>query len=402
MSTDNVTVVGAGVAGLTAALALARAGRSVTLVERRTGFSEVGAGLQLSPNATRLLAGLGLGPALARQACEPPAVIVRDMRSGRTIGGVALGAFMRERFGAPYYVIHRADLQTILLDSVRAQPNIRLLMGRELAGLAQDSLAQDSLTEDSEGADLVFARAGSADETRRASLVVGADGIWSKMRPLLGDKRTPAYRGYVAWRATVPRAEAPPALAGDETGLWLGPDAHVVHYPVSGGRRVNVVAIMRRRAPVAGWSELARGADLLAGLASCAPDLRDLLAVPPEWTLWSLHDLPVGRIASGRVALIGDAAHPVLPFMAQGAAMAIEDAIVLTRAIVEEAAPAAALARYVRERVARVRRVQDVARANGRAYHAGALLGLARNFVMGRLGPTGMTERYAWIYGWTR
>ncbi|MCG6121343.1 MAG: FAD-dependent oxidoreductase [Microvirga sp.] len=391
MSADDVTVVGAGVAGLTAALAFAAAGRSVTLVERRTGFSEVGAGLQLSPNATRVLAGLGLGPALARQSCEPPSVVVRDLRSGRTIGGVGLGPAMRERFGAPYYVIHRADLQTILLDAVRAQRNIRLLMGRELAAMSQDA----------QGVDLVFARAGSADENRRAALVVGADGIWSKTRPLLGDNRTPAYRGFVAWRATIARADAPAALAGDETGLWLGRDAHIVHYPVAAGRRVNIVAIMRRRAPVAGWSEPAPGADLLAGLPACATALRDLLSVPAEWTLWSLHDLPVGRIASGRVALIGDAAHPVLPFMAQGAGMAIEDAAVLTRAVVEEAEPVEAIERYARERTARVRRVQNVARSNVRAYHAGALLGLARNVVMARLGPTGMTDRYAWIYGWT-
>lgn len=390
MPHDDVTVVGAGIAGLVAALSLARAGRSVTLIERRTGFSEVGAGLQLSPNATRVLASLGLGPALARQACEPPGVVVRDMGSGRTIGGVALGRTMRERFGSPYYVIHRADLQTILLDAVRGQPDIRLLMGRELAGLKQDA----------EGVDLSFARAGSADETRRAALVVGADGIWSKARPLLGDNRTPSYRGYVAWRATLPRAEAPPALAGDETGLWLGRGAHVVHYPVSGGKRVNVVAILRRRAPVPGWSQPGTGAELLGALGSCAPALRDLLSRPPEWTLWSLHDLPVGRIASGRVALIGDAAHPVLPFMAQGAGMAIEDAFTLTRALVEESDAAGALSRYAGERTGRVRRVQDTARANSRVYHAGPLLAMGRNFVMGRLGPSGMTERYAWIYGW--
>lgn len=391
MGANDVTIVGAGVAGLVAALALSQTGRLVTLVERRTGFSEVGAGVQLSPNATRVLAELGLGPALARQACEPPSVVVRALRSGRVVGGVALGTYMRERFGAPYYVVHRADLQTILLDAVRARPGVKLLMGRTLSDLRQNP----------DGVELVFERAGATEERREASVVVGADGVWSKTRPLLGDARTPSHQGYVAWRATLARAEAPAELAGEETGLWLGPDAHVVHYPVSGGRRINVVAVVRRRAPVAGWAEPGRLDDLLATLGGCAPALRDLLSAPAEWTLWSLRDLPVGALARGRVALIGDAAHPVLPFMAQGAGMAIEDATILTRALAEggEDVPSA-LRRYAGERAGRAAQVQRTARANVRAYHAGPLLGMARDLVMRRLGPVGMTERYAWIYGW--
>ncbi|MCC5976614.1 MAG: FAD-dependent monooxygenase [Salinarimonas sp.] len=391
MSLHDVTVIGAGIGGLTAALALSRIGRRVTLVERRTGFTEVGAGLQLSPNATRILGEFGLGQALARQACEPQRVVVRSVRSGREIGEVAQGAFMRERFGAPNLVIHRADLQTILLDAVRAQPNIRLLMGRTLEHLDQH---------DGHVA-LAFGRSGERREETASALVIGADGGWSKTRPLIGDTRVPAYQGYVAWRATIARKDAPAELAGEETGLWLGPQGHIVHYPVSAGRKLNIVAIRRQPKAAVGWSEPGERAELLGAFSAAAPPLKHLLATPAEWLLWSLHDLPAGQMARERVALLGDAAHPVLPFMAQGAAMAIEDAHILMRALHETPAqPVEALKRYAKLRIQRVRHIQETARRNGRIYHAGLLTSLGRNLVMRRLGPEGMAERYAWIYAW--
>ncbi|MGY6645495.1 MAG: FAD-dependent monooxygenase [Salinarimonas sp.] len=391
MSLHDVTVIGAGIGGLTAALALSRIGRQVTLVERRTGFTEVGAGLQLSPNATRILGDLGLSQALARQACEPQRVVVRSVRSGREIGEVAQGPFMRARFGAPNYVIHRADLQTILLDAVRAQPNIRLLMGRTLEHLDQ----QDGHVA------LGFTRSGERREDMASTIVIGADGAWSKTRPLINDARVPAFQGYVAWRATIARKDAPPELAGDETGLWLGPQGHIVHYPVSAGRKLNIVAIRRQPKAAIGWSEPGERAELLAAFAGAAEPLQRLLAAPQEWLLWSLHDLSVGALARGRVALLGDAAHPVLPFMAQGAAMAIEDAAILVHALHDMPhKPVDALNRYAKLRLQRVRRIQTTARRNGRIYHAGLLAGIGRNLVMRRLGAEGMNERYAWIYGW--
>ncbi|WP_262028527.1 FAD-dependent oxidoreductase [Microvirga sp. Mcv34] len=390
MQNLSIAIVGAGIGGLTAALALARQGNAVTLVERRTGFSEVGAGLQLSPNASRILLGLGLGAALRRVVTEPQQVVVRAIRSGKPIGQVALGAFMRKRFEAPYWVVHRADLQTILLDAVRSEPAIRLVMGRTV----------EEVTDGAGRAGLTWTSAGGARETIEADLVIGADGVWSKVRQALGDRTPPAFRGTIAWRATCERSLAPAELAGDETGLWLGSRGHVVHYPIAGGRLVNVVAIQRSPAPVEGWAAPGDRDELLRDYASAAPALRTLLAQPREWLRWSLFDHPAGRLAQGRIALLGDAAHPVLPFLAQGAALAIEDAATLAVLLRQDGRDVVqTLAVYETQRLSRVRRVQNEARRNGRIYHAGGLIGFGRNQVMRHLGPEGMTQRYDWLYG---
>ena len=386
----SIAVVGAGIGGLTAALALARQGHAVTLVERRTGFSEVGAGLQLSPNASRILIGLGLGAALRRVATEPERVVVRALRSGKPIGQVALGAFMRERFDAPYWVVHRADLQTILLDAVRSEPAIRLVMGRNV-GQVEDGPTDARLT---------WTSAGGARESHAADMIVGADGVWSQVRRALGDGKPPAFRGYIAWRSTFERAAAPAELAGDETGLWLGPLGHVVHYPIAGGRLVNVVAIERSPTPVEGWAAPGNRDELLERYASAAPALRALLSQPQEWLRWSLFDHPAARLARGRIALLGDAAHPVLPFLAQGAALAIEEAATLALLLGQDRPEIPqALASYEKLRLDRASRVQNEARRNGRIYHAGGLMGFGRNQVMRHLGPEGMTRRYDWLYG---
>lgn len=390
MTPGTAVIAGAGIGGLTAALALAARGWEVTLVERRTGFSADGAGIQLSPNASRLLIDLGLGPALRRAASEPARVAIRALASGREIGAVALGAFMRERFGAPYYVVHRAELQTLLLDAVRARSTIRLMMGRAVIG-GRERPDRTSLTVEN---------AAGARDTLEADLAVAADGLWSRLRAAGEDWRAPQYRGFAAWRATIPRTDAPAGLAGDETGLWLGRDRHVVHYPIAGGRLLNIVAVERRAAPVEGWAEPGDRAELVAAFAAAAAPLRALLAAAPTWQLWSLFDLPAAAMRRGRLALVGDAAHPVLPFLAQGGALAIEDAAVLAGVLAGAKDVAAALAGYERARLPRARRIQQAARRNGAAYHAGGVKAFMRDAVIRHLGPERMALRFAWLYGW--
>jgi salicylate hydroxylase len=209
------------------------------------------------------------------------------------------------------------------------------------------------------------------------------------------------HRRVAAWRATIPREAAPRELQGNETGLWLGRAGHVVHYPVGGGRLLNIVALERRAEPMEGWSVPGDGAELRRKFTGAAAPLAALLRVPDDWQVWSLFDLPAKTMAGGRIALLGDAAHPVLPFLAQGGALAVEDAATLAASLRVRVDVPTALAAYASDRLRRVRRVQDEARRNGAVYHAAGPLAWARNLVMRRLGPEGMAERYAWLYGWT-
>ncbi|MCP8940334.1 FAD-dependent monooxygenase [Alsobacter sp. SYSU M60028] len=387
-----ILIAGAGIGGLTAALALARAGQSVTLLEKRTRLTEVGAGLQLSPNASRVLIGLGLGPALARAACEPDRIVVRRGGDAATLAEMPLGR-MRERFGAPYYVIHRADLQTILFDAVRGTSGIRLAFGREVA-----------LAETVEAGVRVTSQTAGGPETLTGNCLIGADGLWSRVARAMGDDSEPDFIGYVAWRGTMPIEAAPVAFRGTQTGLWLGRGCHVVHYRVSGGRQLNVVAVLHDANSEPGWSREGDAAAFRARVGPwAAPALRELIEAVPEWQVWSLFDRrPRKRWIKGRVALLGDAAHPVLPFLAQGGACAIEDAAVLADLVAENPSdPAAALPAYELLRRPRASALQAAARKNGRIYHMAGPMALARDFVMRRKGGEALMRGYDWVYSWT-
>ena len=389
----NVLVAGGGIGGLAAALACSRAGSPVRLWERGQALGEVGAGIQIGPNVTRVLQRWGLAGALAGVAAFPSHLQVRSAVSGRELGVLHLGETARQRYGAPYATLHRADLHQLLRNAVQAQADTELELHRVLAGFTQTP--QRVNARDTEGGAI------------EADVLVGADGLWSVVRQgLLGDG-PPRSTGHLAYRALVAQASLPAQLRSQHITAWLGPDLHLVQYPVRGGAWLNVVGIVHARVPAsrhadglqpddgatdpARWDQPTTAAHLRAALAgTCAP-LQDLVNAMDTWRRWVLCDRPpvqgAGQMVQGRVALLGDAAHPMRPYLAQGAGMAIEDAAELGRVLAGAPAdPNAALRAYAGARWQRNARVQARSVRNGRIFHARGWLRIGRDLALGALG----------------
>ena len=393
----HVLVAGAGIGGLTTALTLARIGARVTIVERAEVLAEAGAGLQLSPNATRILARFGLLDAVAARASRPAGVRIRAGRGGGTLSFVPLDG-AEQRWGAPYLVIMRADLQRVLVAAVEAEPAITLELGTNLAGFGTTPA----------GVTATVAR-GLIKRAIKADALIGADGVRSTVRARLVEGHAgarnadaPQEQGRTAWRALIPAAAVPEVLRRAETGLWLGSNAHLVHYAVASGTTINVVAITRDViAPAPDlWSGPGDPAILAARFSSWHPQARTLIAAAPAWTTWPLYDrAPLAAWNAGPVALLGDAAHPILPFFAQGAAQAIEDASALAQALAGTRDVAAAFAAYSAARLARASRVQAASRELGRIYHLAGPAAVARDLAMRLAGPRRLLSRYDWVYG---
>jgi salicylate hydroxylase len=389
----NIIVAGAGIGGLTASLALAQRGFRVVLLEQADRLEEAGAGIQLSPNATRILAGLGLEERLRRDAVAPPAIEIR------TGGGSALARLPLEygaaRYGAPYLVTHRADLQAALAEAVHGNPDIALKLGTRVDDFVTHG---NGIT--------VACRHGAATADEAGIALICADGLWSRLRLRLGIREKPVFAGRVAWRALIPAADVPAGVRGDSVGLWLGRGAHLVHYPVKRGEMVNIVAIVNDRwdHPGPGWNEPGEPREILFRFSQghWSKLARTIVAAPRSWQKWALHDLPpLRRWGVGPITLLGDAAHPMLPFLAQGAAMAIEDAAVLASSLARSPDDiAAALRRYERSRRGRTRRAQRAARGNSRTYHLAATEAVVRNLALRTLGGKMLLRRYDWLYDW--
>jgi salicylate hydroxylase len=390
VSARTIAIAGAGIGGLTAALALAAKGFGVSLVDKAAKLEETGAGIQLSPNAARVLVGLGLRERLMASVVTPDAVIIKTAQNAK-LARLTLGS-AETRYGAPYWMIHRGDLQAALLDAALAHPAISLTLGAAVDGFAThaDGVAVRLLSRE------------KPDEIRAAALI-GADGLWSRVRTLAGETGAARFAHRAAWRALVLADAVAVEFRAPTIHLWLGHGAHLVHYPVKAGTMINIVAIATDTRPSEGWSTAASPDEILARFTpeAWAKPARDLLALPERWLKWPLYDRPP-RPQRGRgvVTLLGDAAHPMLPFLAQGAAMAIEDATVLAEELAATDDAAVALRRYEDRRGPRVARVQRAARRNDTVYHLPWPASAVRDVVMGRMGNARLLAHYDWIYGW--
>jgi salicylate hydroxylase len=388
-----VVIAGAGIAGLCAALAVARSGRKALVLEKAPALVEAGAGIQLSPNASHHLQRWTVLERLKGAALEPEAVIIRRARDGAVLAQLPL-VDAEKRWGAPYLVAHRADLQQALRSAVADMPAIELRLGIAVAGFA----AEDDRV-------VVGAKHGITRLRFDGAALIGADGLWSDVRQRLalpGDL-PPVAAGRTAWRATISTAQVPEEFAAPEVNLWLGRRAHLVHYPLRGGTCVNVVAIVE---DAEGGGESADFWDarrdpslLLQAFARWHATAHTLLSASADWRSWPLYSrAPLASWGTGGVTLAGDAAHPMLPYLAQGAAQAVEDAAALESALAAESDITAAFKRYEAARSARAARVQAASRRQGDIYHMAGPAALARDIVMRVLGPRRMLAHQDWIY----
>jgi salicylate hydroxylase len=393
----TIFVAGAGIGGLTASLALARQGFRVVVLEKAERLEEAGAGLQLSPNASRVLVDLGLAPRLATRAVTPEAISLMSARRGGEVARMPLGEAATLRAGAPYWVAHRADLQAALQAEVNDNPDIELRLGCQF----EDAVAHArGLT--------VVQRSGMTRQEGLALALVGADGIWSTVRHHLFPEVAPQFSGLIAWRGTLDATQLPREYTSRRVQLWMGPNAHLVAYPISGARQLNVVAVVPGTWNRPGWSALGEANEIKNVFATSKwpGPARMMIGAVDDWRKWALFTVPEGgEWTAGAIALLGDAAHAMLPFAAQGAGMAIEDAAVLAKCLgggVGEnvAAIPAALKRYARLRRSRVARVQRTARRNGVIYHLNGAAAFARDLFIRSMGPRRMLARQDWIFDW--
>lgn len=386
-----VLIAGGGIGGLATALALARVGWPSLVLERQTEWSEAGAGIQLSPNGIRVLQSLGVADLLEPAAGRPREIIVRDAATAKILQRLPLGDWIARRHGAPYWQVHRRDLQAALVARVSADPRVSVVHGFEAeafeagdAGVHLRSLDGRSVT---------------------GPMLVAADGVSSGLREQLHKVGRPRFSGRTAARTVVTSSsenDAETVLRSDATGVWLAPDAHVVHYPVRGGREIAIVVVRAEQWDVRGWP--GSEAEIVAHLRQVAPAFAEALGTGHEWRGWGLFELPpLPQWSKGRVTLLGDAAHPTMPFLAQGGVLALEDAATLAAklaAVGSDAEIPAALAAYETARRDRSRRVVAAANRNGTIFHLSGPAAVARNLVMRMLPGERVMAGYDWVYGW--
>ena len=375
-------VAGGGIGGLAAALVLAQDGHPVTVLEQSSAFGEIGAGIQLGPNIFRMFDYLGLTEAISQVAYFPPGLGMNDVRTGEKVVRVALGDAARAAYGFPYGVIYRADLHSVFLEACRRQPNLTLRAGARVDSFTQDHagvqvrLARRELGETGAGDEV-----GASGEVVEGAALIGADGLWSRIREAIVGDGKPRVSGHVAYRAVLQRQDVPSHLWSDDVLLWGGEKTHLVHYPLRRGELFNLVAVFHSDKYDEGWNTFGDSAELTQRFAQAVPQVRELLGKIETWKMWVLCDRePVKNWSDRRVTLLGDAAHPMLQYLAQGAGQAIEDAVVLREALRFTAGDiAAAFQAYQRARYLRTGRIQLTARFYGDIYHAAGVQRELRN-----------------------
>jgi 3-hydroxybenzoate 6-monooxygenase len=385
----SAIIAGGGIGGLATAIALARRGLDVRVCERRAEFPEEGAGIQIGPNGSRILEELGVAEFLSAKVAHPDALIVHDGASGRELTRLPLGDWIAERHGAPYWTAHRRDLHVALRACAEKEPRITLARATEIVSYANEP-------------DGICAM-GINGEVLSASLFVAADGLWSHLRPeISGSNARLTALGKAAFRSVTSAQNLPPELASNAVHIWLSAGAHAVHYPVNAGRDIALVVIADDPMSNDIWDAPATASAANDKINSFAPPLRTLVESAGRWRQWSLYRMaPLARWTSGRAALLGDAAHPMLPFLAQGAVMALEDAVTLAATISNSKDSLdQALRDYEQARRSRVTKVVDASLRNGRIYHMRGPAAFARNATMKLRSPERIMAGFDWLYGW--
>ncbi len=382
-----VLVVGGGIGGLAAALALARKGLAVQLLEQAEELKEVGAGIQLGPNVFRMFEVLGLTEAVSEFAVFPENLIMLDAISGEEVTRIPLGEGFRRKFKHPYALIYRPDLLNVLLDACRKVDLIRLDTSQKVIGV-------------DEGESGVMART-EGGRTFAGTALIGADGLWSTIRQIVVGDGKPTVAGHVTYRAVLPTTEVPEPLQRWSMTFWAGEKVHLVIYPLRGGKLYNLVAVFHSSRYQEGWDSFGDPAELNERFARTCEPVRTLLGKIESWRMWVLCDRPpIREWSRGRITLLGDAAHPMLQYLAQGACMAIEDAVCLANKVEEMQGDfAAAFKAYQQARYLRTGRVQIMARVYGEFYHASGVARELRNMMLGARTPEQSFEAMEWLYG---
>jgi salicylate hydroxylase len=384
---QTVVVAGGGIGGLSAALALAKKGYAVTVLEQAPQFGEIGAGIQIGPNAFHAMDWLGIGDAGRAKAVYIDKLIMMDGMSGDQIAAIPIDQPFRDRFKNPYAVIHRADLHGVLYDGCRAHPDVTLVNNERVVAYETTATGAKVVTE--------------AGNTYAGDAVVGADGVRSKIREQMTGGDNLRLSGHVAYRAVLPIEDMPEDLRWNAATLWAGPKCHMVHYPLQGWKTFNLVATFVTDIENVGSNEPGTPEEVLSRFGNIVPRARKLLEVPKAWRRWVLADRdPIENWTDGNVVLLGDAAHPTHQYFAQGACMALEDAVCLGHELERHDGDFnAAFLAYQTARIPRAYRVVLSSRELGRVYHAQGVERLVRNQWLGSKSPTQFYDSLEWLYG---